>query len=264
MTFEELLAIENEAERVNATYTIFDENRRLNHSKSAQVEFLTTVRYVEKYLKPNGKILDLGAGAGEYSTFFAEKGYEVDSLELSDENIKAFREKIKPEWKLNLKQGNALDLSEYSEETYDIVLLMGPLYHLKSNEDKMKVIQEAKRVCKKDGLIFFAFINHDMVFLTELSYDQNYFTSGDYDHETMRLHDFPFVFATVSESKNLLETAGIQILHIIAHDGASELMADRINAMDDENYRQYLRYHEMICEKPEMLGMSNHLLYIGR
>ena len=53
-------------------------------------------------------------------------------------------------------------------------------------------------------------------------------------------------------------------LHAVAQDGASELMEERIDAMDDDEYAQYLKYHAMICEKPEFLGMSNHLLYIGR
>ena len=64
MDFEQLAKIENESERVNRTYDIFNEDARLNHSKAARVEFLTTVRYIEKYLKEGDKILDIGAGAG--------------------------------------------------------------------------------------------------------------------------------------------------------------------------------------------------------
>lgn len=267
MTFEELRAIENEAERVNATYDIFNENARLS-SKSARVEFINTVKFVEKYLKSGDRILDIGAGAGEYSIYFANKGFDVDALELSNQNIRDFKAKMKPEMKpemkLTLTQGNALDLSMYEDETYDIVLLMGPLYHLKDDKDKKKAIEEAKRVCKKEGIIAFAFITHDMIFMTELSYNDHYFATGDYDHETMRLNDFPFVFKTVEESRRLLEECGIVIKHAVAVDGPSELMADKINAMNDEEYRQYLKYVDMICEKPDMLGMSNHLLYIGK
>ena len=91
MNFTEIKAIENETERVNRIYDIFNEDSRLNHSKAARVEFLTTVRYIEKYLKKGGKILDIGAGAGEYSLYFARNGYEVSALELTDANIAAFR-----------------------------------------------------------------------------------------------------------------------------------------------------------------------------
>lgn len=263
MTFEDLLAIKRESDRVNATYEIFHEEERL-HSRAARVEFLNTVRFLGKYLQPGQRILDIGAGAGAYSFYFAEKGYAVDALELADRNVRDFRAGLRPELPLTLTQGNALDLSMYGDETYDLVLLMGPLYHLKDPADRRQAIEEAKRVCKKDGVLAFAFITHDMLFLTELMYDSHYFSAGDYDHETMRLHDFPFVFHTVDESRRLLEDCGIRLLHAVAVDGPSELMAEKINRMSDAEYEQYLRYIAMICEKPELLGMSNHLLYIGK
>ena len=264
MDFEQLAKIENESERVNRTYDIFNENARLNHSKAARVEFLTTVHYIEKYLKDGDKILDIGAGAGEYSLYFARRGYEVSALELADANIAAFRKKLTPEDSIDLVQGNALDLSHYADKSFDIVLLFGPLYHLKNDEDKQRCISEAKRVCKDDGKIFFAFISNDFVFLTEFGYDTNYFSNGDYDKETFKLNDFPFVFHTVDAARNVLQSSNIKILHEIASDGASELLASKINEMSDESYDRYLRYHFYICEKPELLGMTNHLLFVGK
>lgn len=263
MNFEDILKIEDETERVQKTYELFNEDTRLNHSKAARVEFLTTVRYIEEYLKPRGKILDIGAGAGEYSLYFARKGYDVSALELSENNIKAFRKKISPEDHIHLIQGNAMDLSCFEDDSFDIVLMLGPLYHLSRDEDKQTCIAQAKRVCKPGGKIFFAFISNDMVILTEFSYRPDYFTAGDYNKETFRLDDFPFVFHTVERCRDVLRAGGIRILKEVASDGVSELMEDKINALDEEGYRQYLRYHYYICEKPECLGMSNHLLFIG-
>ena len=185
------------------------------------------------------------------------------ALELADANIIAFRKKLTSNDRIDLVQGNALDLSRYEDKSFDIVLLFGPLYHLKSNADKQKCISEAKRVCKDSGKIFFAFISNDFVFLTELGYDPNYFGNGDYDKETFKLNDFPFVFHTVDAARKLLADGGISVLHEVASDGASELLATRINKMPDEDYAQYLRYHFYICEKPELLGMTNHLLFVG-
>jgi len=263
MTVEELRKIENEEERVNAVYSIFDEDARLQ-SRAARVEFYNTVKFLEKYLKPGDRILDVGAGTGAYSIYFAERGYTVDALELAQRNVEVLRSKIRPEMKLTVTKGNALDLSAYEGGAYDAVLLMGPLYHLKNDGDKRRAIEEAKRVCKDEGVIAFAFINHDMVFMTELMYDDRYFSTGDFDPGTMRLSDFPFVFHTVSESRQLLEECGMEILHAVAADGPSELLAEKINRMHDGEYALYLKYVDMICEKPEMLGMSNHLLYLGR
>ena len=228
------------------------------------MEFLTTTRYIEQYLMPGAKILDVGAGAGEYSLYFARRGYQVSALELADNNIRAFRDKLRPEDKIDLVQGNAVNLSRYADESFDAVLLFGPLYHLHAEADRQKCIAEARRVCKKDGTLFFAFISNDMVILTEFSYRPDYFLNGDYDKQTFRLEDFPFVFHTVDKCREMLCAGGVKIVKEIASDGVSELLEDKINAMDDESYAQFLRYHFYICEKPEMLGMSNHLLFIGK
>ncbi len=260
MDFEELYGIKNEAERVNRTYDIFNEEKRLS-SKAAQVEFITTVRYIEKYLKPGDKILDIGAGTGAYSIYFSRNGYEISALELADANIRAFRKKIMPSDCIDLVQGNALDLSRYPDKHFDIVLVLGPLYHLEKPEDKQRCIEEAKRVCKDSGKIFFAFISNDMVALTEFACNGKYFLGDTYDHETFKVFDFPFVFQTVDEMHEILHRGGVKILNEVASDGMSELLAERINAVDEVSYDQYLRYHFYTCEKPEMLGRSNHLLF---
>lgn len=75
---------------------------------------------------------------------------------------------------------------------------------------------------------------------------------------------FPFVFHTPDHCRELLEKGGIQICHEVASDGASELLQDLVNGPDEATYQQYLRYHFYICEKPELLGMSNHLLFVRR
>jgi ubiquinone/menaquinone biosynthesis C-methylase UbiE len=264
MDFETLKLIENEAERTAATYEIFDEDSRLNRSKAARVEFITTVRAIESVLRPGACILDVGAGAGEYSLHFAQRGYAVTAVELSPANIAAFEKKIKPEHTVRLLQGNALDLSAFADESFDVVLLMGPLYHLKEAADRDRAIAEAKRVCKRDGVIFFAFIGNDMVVLTELSYRPQFFSENPYDHESFKVEDFPFVFFTLDQMRDMLTQNGITILREIAADGVSELMEDAINALSEEDYAQYLRYHLYCSEKPEMLGRSSHLLFAGR
>lgn len=265
MEIEEIYQTTDDIERIEKTYQLYNEDARLNRSKAARVEFLTTVRYIERYLKPGGRILDVGAGAGEYSLYFARKGYQVSALELTRTNIKAFERKLQPEDAIDLVQGNAVDLSRYEDNAFDAVLVLGPLYHLRKMEDRLKCIAEAKRVCKPDGTLFFAFISNDMVIMTEFSCRPDYFRAGEFDAKTFKLEDFPFfVFHTVGTARELLRTGGVDILHEVASDGFSELMGEKINAMSDEDYARYLRYHAYICEKPEFLGASNHLLFVGR
>ena len=264
MDFETLKQITNEAEQVNKTYEIFNEDARLSRSKGAQVEFLTTVRYIEKYLKPGNKVLDIGAGAGVYSLYFAQKGYEVCAVELADNNIAAFRKKLTPELNIDLRQGNALDLSEYADESFDVVLLLGPLYHLHSEADRQQAIANAKRVCKKDGVIFMAFVNNDAVVMTEVCYDKDWLRGDTYDHATFKVEDFPFVFLTVEQCRACVADSGLKTLHEVASDGLSELLEEKIEEFSEEAYAQYLKYHFYSCEKTEMLGHSNHLLFVGQ
>ena len=264
MDFETLKLIENEAERTAATYEIFNEDSRLNRSQAARVEFITTSRAIEDALFPGVRILDIGAGAGEYSLYFAQQGYDVTAIELSPANIAAFQKKISQEHPVRLLQGNALDLSAFADGSFDVVLLMGPLYHLKEAADRDRAISEAKRVCTKEGAIFFAFISNDMVILTELSYRPQFFSEHSYDHGSFKVEDFPFVFFTLDQMREMLGRNGVMIRREIAADGVSELLEDAINALDPEDYAQYVRYHLYCAEKPEMLGRSSHLLFVGR
>lgn len=247
---------------VQEIYRRSSEENRLTRSQSAKVEFVTTVRYIERYLKPGDRILDIGAGTGEYSLYLSRKGYDVSALELSEANIAAFRGRLTPEDTVCPVQGNALDLSAYEDASFDAVLLLGPLYHLHSKADRLRCIGEAKRVCKPGGKLFLAFISNDPVILTMQQAHHDYLLAGDYDKETFRLEDFPFVFDTVPHARALLKEAGLRIVHEAASDGLSELLAGMIDRMDEESYQQYLRYHNYICEKPECVGLSNHLLYV--
>ena len=93
MDFFELAKIEDEYEQIAGTYEIFNEDIRLNRSQAARVEFLTTVHFIEQYLRPGDRIADIGAGAGEYSLYFARNGYDVSAVELAGRNVEAFRKK---------------------------------------------------------------------------------------------------------------------------------------------------------------------------
>ena len=262
MEIQNLHKIENESERVSALYNILEENTRLS-TKAAQVEFLTTIRQIEKHLKLGMKILDLGAGAGEYSVYFAKQGFDVTAIELVEKNVIQIKEKINDTVPVQVFQGNALDLSIIDDKSFDIVLCFGPLYHLEKIEDRMKCISEVKRVCKDNGKIFFAFISNDMVITTEtFLYNPNFLLGDSYNHKTFKVLDFPFVFHSVDACSKLLQGSNLNIIAEVAADGLSELMQDKINKMDDQSYNQWLHYHFYCCEKPEFLGGSNHLLFV--
>ena len=120
-------------------YNTHDEDVRLL-SKHGRVEFLTTVKYIKQYLKDGMKIIEIGAATGRYSHYFAQKGFEVDAVELIEHNIEVFKTKTLPGENVRIKQGNALDLSEYPDNSYDITLLLGPMYHIYTFEEQKKAL----------------------------------------------------------------------------------------------------------------------------
>ena len=94
------------------------------------LEFITTTNYIDKYLKPGDRILEIEAGTGQYSLYYASKGYEVDSLELVSRNIDIMRSKVTNSMNIKIAQGNVIDLSMYDDNTFEVTLLLGPMYHL--------------------------------------------------------------------------------------------------------------------------------------
>ena len=100
-------------------YNNYDEDSRLEQ-KHGTVEFLTTMRYIQRYLKPGNRVLEVGAGTGRYSHTLARQGYAVDAVELIEHNIEVFQRNTLSHEIISIIQGNALDLSALPDSQYDI------------------------------------------------------------------------------------------------------------------------------------------------
>ena len=145
-------------------YSNYDEEGRLL-SQHGQVEYITTMTYIHKCLermKEQGeteklRILELGAGTGRYSLALAGEGYSVDAVELTEHNLEILRSKITDGMQITANQGNALDLSRFADNTYDLTLVLGPMYHLYTREDQLEALQEGVRVTKPGGYILAAY-----------------------------------------------------------------------------------------------------------
>jgi ubiquinone/menaquinone biosynthesis C-methylase UbiE len=143
-------------EHLEKYYSSGDEDSRLS-SKYGQIEFITTMHYLDKYLSKDKRIIEVGAGTGKYSLDLANKGYFVDAVELVQHNIDVFKQKMQPENNINIYKGDAIDLNFIENEKYDITLLLGPMYHLYTIEEQKKAISEAYRITKNQGIIFIAY-----------------------------------------------------------------------------------------------------------
>ena len=250
-------------------YNNYDEDNRLA-LRHGSVEFLTTMRYIEKYLKPNSKIIEIGAGTGRYSHALARQGYEVDSVELVEHNIEVFKKNTLPNESITIRQGNAMDLSEFGDNRYDITLLLGPLYHLYDKEDKCQALSEAIRVTKPGGVIFAAYVLSDGCLLDEGFHRGNinvkeYIRDGLIDGETFITKSQPkdlFELVRKEDIDDLMSAFPVTRLHYVATDGCTLFMREAIDAMDDETFQLYLKYHFTICEREDLLGVSSHAVDI--
>ena len=250
-------------------YEQYDEDGRLL-SKHGKIEYITTMRYIEKYLKPGMRVLEIGAATGRYSHALAQKGYQVDAVELIEHNIEIFKQNTLPGENVTITQGNAMDLSAFANDTYDITLWLGPMYHLFTTKDKLKAVSEAIRVTKKGGIVFAAYCMGDA---SVLSYG---FIRGEIyniigkcmlNTETFDTFSNPwdiFELYRKEEIDKLRSEFNVTQLHFVASDGYTNHMRATVDNMDDRMYEIYVKYHLAICERQDMVGYSHHTLDIFR
>ncbi len=246
-------------------YGSYDEDGRLR-SKHGMVEFLTTMRCVEKYLKPGMRVLEIGAATGRYSHALAQKGYSVDAVELVQHNIDIFREKTQPGENVTIRQGNAKDLHFFEEDTYDITLLLGPMYHLYTVDEQKQALSEAIRVTKKGGVVFAAYCGNDAS-MVQYCFGRGMLKLERYrnlvDMETFKASSDPaelFQLYRREDIDSLMAGFNVRRLHYVGTDMATHYMREAIDEMDEELYQLYLKYHFTICERPDMVGTSHHIL----
>lgn len=250
-------------------YNNYDEDSRLT-LKHGTVEFLTTMRYIEKYIRPENLVIEIGAGTGRYSHALARQGYTVDAVELVSHNIDIFRKNTMSNEDIAITQGNALDLSVFPDNKYDITLLLGPLYHLYNDEDKRQALSEAIRVTKQGGIIFAAYVISDGCLLDEGFCHGNinvseYIKNGLLDSETFAAKSKPkdlFELVRKEDIDELMSVFPTIRLHYVATDGCSLLMREAIDKMDNDTFDLYLKYHFATCEREDLAGITSHAIDI--
>ena len=247
------------------------EDERLT-SRHGSVEFLTTMRYIERYLKPGSRIIEIGAGTGRYSHALARQGYAVDAVELVEHNIEVFRQNTQPGEAVTIKQGNAMDLTGFPDNKYDITLLLGPMYHLFTKEDKQKALSEAIRVTNPGGVVFVAYCISDVSILCS-GFKEKRFSIAEFIEKGFIN---PVTFAAKSEPElvfeivrkedidDLIAALPVTRLHYVATDGYAFRMKEEIDAMDDAEFDLFMQYHFATCERGDMVGLTAHALDVFR
>lgn len=249
-------------------YNSYDEEGRLL-SKHGQVEYLTTMKYIKESLERINEplLLEIGAGTGRYSVTLAKEGFDVTAVELIRHNLEILNGKLDGSEKIKTYQGNALNLSFLPDNTYDLTLLLGPMYHLYTKQDKIKALSEAIRVTRPGGRVFVAYCMNEPTIV-------QYVFGLDHLHEVLDNKMVTDDWHCKSEPKDLFELVRIEDIEelddsfpverfkLVATDGATNYMRDRIDTMDDETFSKWIEYHFSICERQDLIGASHHTLDI--
>lgn len=259
----------NAIDYISQFYENYDEDGRLL-TRPGQVEFETTMRYIRRYLAEDARILEIGAATGRYSHALARMGYTVDAVELVQHNIDQFIAGTADGEKITIRQGNACDLSDFPDNSYDATLLLGPMYHLFTKEEQLTALSEAIRVTKKGGVVFVAYCMADATILQYGFLEGNVhrlLDKGLLEPTTFKAFSNPeelFELHRVEDIEALRSPFDIAPLHLVATDGYAHHMRDTLANMDEATFNVYLRYHLATCERRELLGISNHTLDIFR
>lgn len=251
-------------EIINNHYNNYSEDDRFTKDNYHSLEYIISKTYFDKYIKPGDRILEVGAGTGAYSLYYANKGYKVNAIEFVQHNLDILNSKITDNMDIVAEQGDAVDLSRFEDNTFDVTLVLGPLYHLFDDEDINKAISEAIRVTKKDGIIAIAYITNDGVF-ADWGVDHlidGYPKSFDENFRLVREPNETFAPFYIQEFKDIMSKYDVTLLNSVATDGIAPIIGDKINNLSKEEFDVWVKYQLSVCEREDLQGYSCHMLYI--
>ena len=255
-------------EIVSSFYGQSDEDRRTTRSRHGQLEFRTTMTYIHRYTGKQSKILEIGAGTGRYSIDLAKEGMDVTAVELVESNLAVLRENSKGMENIQSFQGDATDLSRFPDNSFDVTLSLGPMYHLYETDEVNCAINEAVRVTKPGGVILFAFISVFGIMYANYFYGR--WSEGQAENFTddYQVRHFKEQFFTgydITEFEELFSDKPVEWITTTGVDGLLETIEDRPDfSMTDEEFKAFAKWYLAFSEKRELLGTTNHLLYICR
>jgi len=239
------------------------------------LELARTQELILRHLPPPPcRILDVGGGTGVYSYWLAERGYEVHFLDLVPAQVEQVRKR--PGRITSIAVGDAQALTQ-PDDSFDAVLLLGPLYHLTARPARLKALAEARRVLRPGGLLFASAISHFASLLDSLVsgfIDDPQFVPivqqdlRDGQHRNPTGNPLYFTTAFFHRPEELREevlAAGLTLLELTAIEGPGWLAKDFAQRWADESRRgQLLEWVRTVEHEPALMGLSLHLLAIAR
>ena len=251
--------------KIEDYYNKFNEDKRLS-SRHGQVEFRVSWKYIHEYLHEGDKILDIGAATGGYSIPLYDEGYDVTAVELVQHNLGRLKAKCPG---VKAYKGNAVNLKRFADNSFDLTLLFGPMYHLISYKDKLAALSEARRVTRPGGTILVAYIMNEYSVITYGFKERHIMELIEEDRIDASFRVAPkegelYDYVRLEDIDQLNNDAGLSRIKIISPDGPANLMRPFLNQLSEAEFEQFVRYQMSVCERPELLGAGGHVVDILR
>ena len=246
---------------------IKEENRH-KRSRASSLEFYYTKKHLEPYITKETKILEIGCGTGYYGMYYADKCKEYYGIDIVPSHIEIFKKKIEESCYGNLtcSVGDATDIKEVEDNSYDVVLCLGPLYHL-SPDEKETVIKECYRVCKPNGIAAFSYINKIGLYAgacisTEFTDYPNKLGNktleDGYDYEKPGL----YWYTTPEDMESMTQEHGFEKILNLGVDFF--IIMKYVDKASDEKFELIKPLYDQMASHESCTGMSNHALLICR
>lgn len=255
-------------EKILALYKSGEEDERFKISRSNKMESHYTKKLMSKYINYDSNVIELGCATGYYGMYFADKCSKYTGVDITPENISIFKSKIDTQNKSNITAvvGDATNLSEFNDNSFDVIMCLGPMYHLPW-EERMKVIKECYRIANTDAVIAFAYINRIGVYAGACVHDNlrkiyPNSKSNKYVFEYSTDDEKPgvFFFSSPEEMEYDVSQSGLKVLKNCGLDFFFASCA--IDEMSDEQFNCYMELADKMSESSSCTGLSNHALLI--
>ena len=255
-------------------YENYKEEDRLTTNNARKIEFLTTIHFFEKHFHGKLKILDCAAGTGTYAFYLADRGHQLTATDITPRHIAYMNEMLKTKlYQVETKVLDAVDMSCFPDESFDVVLNMGPFYHLIDRELRKRCFEESLRVLKGGGYLAVAYIPrlyiNQMIVMSDYKYLDGKLLNQIKNTGILK-HDDPNCFWTdtyyssYDEMKYLYKEYNLKIAEHFAQDGMAPLFEKVVDQWDEEQLETWLNYHLSVCVEKSVIDMSNHALIVGQ